>query len=409
MIDILLAFFIVAGIIIIGFLGNILFKKTGWPELLFLIVIGVIVGPVLNIFSKQDFLSVLPVISTLTLVMILFRGGMELNLFKVVSGSLRSLFQATAYFAIGMVGIAAFVHFIMGWALIDSFMLGSIIAQTGEVVLIPMAKRLGVQPESATLITLEAIITSIFNIVFFFAFLTARLGGEMSFSGTLGLIFANFSIGLVIGAALGVLWLRVLSLLGKEEFTYIVTLGYVLISYVASEMAGGSGALTVLAIGIVLGNDKEVFRILRMGTPPTIFSEIKTYLNRFQGEIAFVLRTFFFVLLGLMYEVSQSSLLAGLSYGLPIIGILLVIRYGVVSISTWRSPMAADKKIITGMCALGLTPALLSFIPLQYNLPNAALYTLIVTNIIIITNIITSIAAMKGKRNHAKTVTPKTI
>jgi hypothetical protein len=49
------------------------------------------------------------------------------------------------------------------------------------------------------------------------------------------------------------------------------------------------------------------------------------------------------------------------------------------------------------MCALGLTPTLLSFVPLQYNLPNANLYTLIITNIIIMTNITTSVTALKSK------------
>jgi hypothetical protein len=59
--------------------------------------------------------------------------------------------------------------------------------------------------------------------------------------------------------------------------------------------------------------------------------------------------------------------------------------------------MSSDRGAITGMCALGLTPTLLSFVPLQYNLPNANLYTLIITNIIIMTNITTSVTALKSK------------
>ncbi|MBS7660043.1 hypothetical protein KEJ28_05110 [Candidatus Bathyarchaeota archaeon] len=51
--------------------------------------------------------------------------------------------------------------------------------------------------------------------------------------------------------------------------------------------------------------------------------------------------------------------------------------------------MFSERKIITGMCALGLTPALLSLIPLQYDLPNSNLYTLITTNLIVLTNILT--------------------
>ena len=131
-----------------------------------------------------------------------------------------------------------------------------------------------------------------------------------------------------------------------------------------------------------------------MDTAASSFSEVKSYLTRFQVEISFILRAFFFVLLGLFFELSQESLSALLMFGLPIIGILLVSRYLVVSASTWRSPMAEDKNPIIALCALGMTPVLLSFIAFQSNLPSASLYILIVTNVIIITNIITSVAAL---------------
>lgn len=401
MIDPLSVFSVVAGILIIGFLGNVFFRRTGWPELLFLIAIGIVVGPVLNIFSREDFLSALPLISTFTLLMILFRGGLELNLFEVVSGSFRALFQAGAYFAIGMTFVAVFLHFAMGWEEIESLMLGSILSQTGAVVIIPMAKRLGVRTETTTLLSLEATVTSIFNIVFFYAFLETRLGGILDLGEALTFIVAKFSVGIVIGAIMSIFWLRVLSLVEREEFTYMATIGYILVCYIVSETLRGSGALAVLTLGVVVGNDQEIFRIFRMKLPSSDFSDVKTYLARFQGEISFILRTFFFVLLGLIYDASQSSLFTSLIYGVPIVSILIATRYAVTSTSTWRSPMASDKGTISGMCALGLTPALLSFLPFQYNLPNAHLYTLIVTNIIILTSIITSVSTLKCRRRDS--------
>jgi cell volume regulation protein A len=162
-----MAFLIAAAILVIGFLANVLFKKTGWPEILLLIIIGIIIGPVLNLFPKQALLPALPLISTFTLLMILFRGGMELNIAEVVSGSARGLLQAGMYFSIGIILITVFLHFFMGWELIESLMLGSILSQTGEVVIIPLAKKLRLKPQTVILLSLEAVITSIFNIVFF--------------------------------------------------------------------------------------------------------------------------------------------------------------------------------------------------------------------------------------------------
>ena len=53
MIDTVLMVFIAAAIIIIGFLANVLFNRTGWAEILFLIFIGILLGPVLNLFQKM--------------------------------------------------------------------------------------------------------------------------------------------------------------------------------------------------------------------------------------------------------------------------------------------------------------------------------------------------------------------
>jgi cell volume regulation protein A len=389
-----MALLIAAAILVIGFLANLLFKKTGWPEILLLIIIGIIIGPVLNLLPQESFLPALPLISTFTLLMVLFRGGMELNVSEVVSGSARGLLQAGLYFALGVLFVTVFLHFVLGWTLIESLMLGSILSQTGEVVIIPLAKKLRLKPQTVILLSLEAVITSIFNIVFFFAFLSAQTLGIFNFSGALIQIGLSFLVGIAIGTGMGVIWLKALFYIGKEELAYMVTIGYIFLAYVVSELLSGSGPLAVLALGLVLGNEREFLRRLRLGHASAAYSEVKNYLMRFQFEISFILRAFFFVLLGLMFELSQSSVVTMLSYGLPILAILLVTRYLVASASTWRSPMAEEKRPIVAMCALGMTPVLLSFIALQYNLPRAPLYLLIVTNVIIATNIITSAAAL---------------
>jgi cell volume regulation protein A len=287
----------------------------------------------------------------------------------------------------------------MGWEWINSFMLGSIVSQTGSVVIIPLVKKIGVQEGTATLLSIEAIVTSIYNIVFFSALLEARLGGVLNFTEALTLITAKFSVGAIVGLIEGILFLQIFFLLQREEFTYMLTLGIILLSYVISEELKGSGALTVLILGIILGNSEEIFRIMRRGHSSHLL-EVKRRLENLQAEISFILRTFFFVLLGLVLDISQSSLFTALIYGLPITSILLASRFLVASVSTWRSPMFRERKIITGMCALGLTPALLSLIPLQYNLHNSNLYPAIITNLIILTNTITSMSALKYRRKQ---------
>lgn len=402
MISTLTVFFVVAAVIIIGLLANILFKKTGWPEILFLIFTGVILGPVLNVFLKSDLLPILPLVSTFTLLMVLFRGGLELNLSEIAAGSFRSIFQTLSYFAMGTTVITLFTHFVIGWPVIDGLLLGSMISQIGEVVIIPMAKKLGLQNQSATLLSIESVMSSIVCIVFFFAFLATKTGdGTFNTMNVVASIITKFAVGIVIGVAMALPWLRVLFALEKNELTYIATLGYILACYAISESLLGSGALSVLAFGIILGNYTQVLSLLRVKPPSPSFSNVTDYLTRFQTELSFILRAFFFVLLGLIFEVSTSSLVTGFSIGLPIVALLLGARLVAVSASTWKSPMASEKKIIVGLCAHGLTPALLSFIVLQYSFPNAYLFPLIVTSVIITTNIVTSVSSFMYRRKKS--------
>ena len=65
--------------------------------------------------------------------------------------------------------------------------------------------------------------------------------------------------------------------------------------------------------------------------------------------------------------------------------------------------MKDDRVIITLLCGQGLAHAALSTVPLQMNLPNPYLYIVIVTNVILLTNIVTSVTAFFFKKNSDPT------
>ena len=66
-------------IIVIGFIGEILFEYTKIPSILFLMAAGLLLGPIYHIFNQSVFLSFAPYLSTLVLVLIMFQGGIELE------------------------------------------------------------------------------------------------------------------------------------------------------------------------------------------------------------------------------------------------------------------------------------------------------------------------------------------
>ena len=101
MVDVAIAFLTVALIIIIGYLGMLFFKKTKISELIILLVIGLIIGPIssalgIGLIGPNElavFNSFLPFFAAFALIMILFEGGMQLNFFN----ALKSLTNAFAF------------------------------------------------------------------------------------------------------------------------------------------------------------------------------------------------------------------------------------------------------------------------------------------------------------------------
>src|SRR3970282_2289603 len=57
-----------------------LFERTRVPDVLYLIVIGLVLGPLLEFIQPEDFGKVGRVFTTIALVVILFEGGLELSI-----------------------------------------------------------------------------------------------------------------------------------------------------------------------------------------------------------------------------------------------------------------------------------------------------------------------------------------
>ncbi len=403
MADTLVVFSIVAGIIAVGFLANLLFKKTGFPNSLFLILVGVALGPVFMLFPPGDIDPITPFLTTLTLMMILFEGGLNMDIHKVISQSFRAAILAALYVTSATAFVTLFSHFLLGLQWLEALMLGPMTAGTSSVVIIPLVSKLKVNKEVEVTLSLESTITDVLNIVLVLVILQTYMSGPVNIQQTIVTVVSKFAIGAVVGAAVGILWIRILYLQRREEYTYILTLGVLIGAYTVSETLGGSGPLTALLFGLMLGNDKEIFTALKIKLDLDYLCEIKAFLKRTQGELAFLIRAFFFVFLGLIYGVGGGNfpIWEGVIIAIVIVSVNLIFRYSATTIATWKSDMFDYRRFMSLMCGIGLANATLSiylYRELAATQPYAAsLYPTIITNIIIITNVITSIAPLLVK------------
>jgi cell volume regulation protein A len=396
MVEVITVFSVAGIIIVIGFLADMFFKKTSFPDTLFLIAVGIIFGPVLRVFLPEELLSVTPIFTSLTLMIILFEGGLNMEIYKVLSQSLRATILGVLYVLMAMVFVLVFGYFVLGLGWLEALMLGPMTAGTSSVVMVPLMRKLNVEDKVAVTLSLESTITDVLNIVLVITFLQMYFGGLVNLQQTASVIASKFAVGIVLGFIVGFVWIKILGITKKQEYNYMLTIAALILCFAGTEFLGGSGSLAALLFGLALGNYETLHRITGGKTSLSYMTEITETVKKFQGEIAFLIRSFFFVFLGLVYM----PYWLGILYAGIIVTINLMFRYIAVSVSTLKSEMYRHRKFMTLMCGTGLANATLSI--LVYNtltgLPNpvsyAYLYPLIVTNIIIVNNMITALAPL---------------
>jgi cell volume regulation protein A len=351
-------------IIVIGFLSNYLFEHTGLPDMLFLIVLGMLVGPATGLVDATSVMSFAPYLAALALVFILFDGGMTMNIYRVFSESPRAAVLATAGFALSAVVAGLFMYFfvIPNVSPLHSLLFGTIVGGSSSIIVMSLASRIKLSEKGSTILSLESAINDVLCIVLSLVIIEiVVLKGTVDLTTIAKSVASRFSIGAMLGIVIGISWLSMLKRIVKASYSYMLTLGIALLAYALSEFLGGSGALCSLLFGIMLGNEKEIYGILRMKKPSN--QVVDAGLKRFESEIAFLLRAFFFVYIGLIVTAPNlTTVVIGIALALT----LLLIRIGVVHMATIRSELIQERAIMSALLTRGLASAVLATLPLQY-------------------------------------------
>ena len=387
MVAVSLALLISALIIVLGFLGNYFFKRTGLPDMLFLIIIGVLVGPVLKLFEPSIVMGLAPYIAALALVFILFDGGMSLNIRQVLSHSPRAVLLAVLGFAFSMLGVALLMILLYKVPLYYGLLFGSIYGGSSSIVVVSLASKINVSEKCSTTLILESATTDILCIVISLVIIGIIITDQANYLAVASGITTTFAVGAAFGLIIGTIWLFLLKSVSSMPFSYMLTLAIALLTYTLSENFGGSGALSSLLFGLILGNEKEILKLLKRKETDVV--AVDAGLKRFGSEIAFLIRTFFFVFLGVIVTISSISLLF---LGIILALLLLLVRFGAVWLTTIGSELKKERSIMSFVLTRGLAAAVLATLPIQYSL----LYPEVFINLAVVIIISTAIIATVG-------------
>lgn len=386
-------FGLIAVLLVLAFGANRLFRITRIPDLVVLLVTGVALGPVLHWVNPVEFRTFTQILGSLALILILFEGGTELNLregFRHFPGGI-----VLAIFGYGLAfgTVAASAHWTLSLPWRSALLLGGVFGCTSSTVVMPVLQQLSArEPVKATLL-LESALGDVIGVLTVSSLLgLSGKGGPIS--GFMSGFAREAGIAVLVGVVSGFLWWQLWPKLASQRFSNTVAFGIVLGIYAATHAVGGSGLLAVLAFGLMLGN---------LPARPGVAEREIQFLS-FHSELSFLVRSFFFVLLGIIVE------FVGKSYAFPIaaiVGVMFVSRFVAVQLSriVLRGISPRERELVFLMMPRGLITAVLAVQVVQATgqqfvyLPAMAFTAIVATNALMVAGSIR--AARQGESSAA--------
>lgn len=387
---------IIAGLFFLGHFLQWVFQKTKVPDLLILILIGFVAGPsVFNLINQKDLGQVGTVLATITLIIILYEGGLHLNAKSLWQSSLSALFLSLLSF----VFIAAFTTFSLSFvfSFSTSLLIGLGIGSTSSAIVFPLVKTLDLQEKTKTLLSLESAFTDVLTIITFLAILESTLSKSYNTSSLLFGIGAKPFISIFLGLGFAFSW----SFLRKIFLNFVdmpfSTEAWSLLTYGCIEFLGLNGPIAVLSFGFALANLNLLPKSLSFAFNLKPVNEDEMSLLK---AISFLLKTFFFLYLGMIMQISS---LSAFLWALFLVGLILLTRYFVVRIMfSARDFSFFDALIAFSMGPRGLACAVLATLPLQRGYPEGLFIQNVIFYTIFISIVVTSFFVIFGKTKLMK-------
>lgn len=252
-------------IVVLGIAAQWLSWRAKVPAILFLLLIGIALGPMFGLLDPDALFGDLlfPIVS-LAVGVILFEGSLTLRFRDIqgVSSTILRLVSLGAAISWGVAATAA--HWFVGLEWPIAFLFGAIVVVTGPTVIAPLLRIVRPTARVSKILRWEGIIIdpigALLAVLVFEFIVTQSQAGEAGLGGVLLPFLELVTIGVVLGVFGGWLLGQLLARHGLPDYLINVTvLAAVLAVFTASNvLAEESGLLAVTVMGIWLANMRGV-------------------------------------------------------------------------------------------------------------------------------------------------------
>ncbi len=380
--------FIIA--VVIATAAQMLASRFRFPPILLWLIAGMALGPFgLHLLHVETIEPALHTLIELGLAIILFEGGLNLNLKALRENGwvVANLVLIGPLLTMLIGGSAA--HFIAGmnWPL--ALLFGALVSVGGPTVIMPIVRQMRLGRNISQVLTAEAMLIDVIGAILAIVMLQVAMTLNMNAID----IAQDLLLKVVVGAVAGLLGgLALGGLLGSHwskdfELRTVLTLASAwAVFLIADSISAQAGLLAMLMMGATLQR-MEVHDIQR--------------LKHFKGSLSTLLISVLFVLLAAHMDLS--ILYVYLWQGLILCVILgLVVRPLIVFLSTMGSHLSRNESMyLAGMAPRGVVAAaitsLFAFILQQQGYPQSDMLLAMVYIIIIVSVLVYSLCARRLK------------
>jgi len=384
-----------SALLIVAVIANRLARWTRVPDIIVLLLLGVGLGPVFHLADPSHLQEMTRILGMLALILILFEGGLELRLKEALRYSPGGLLLALVSYGltVGLVAVVARFSLHLSW--MDGALLGAVLGSTSAAVVLPAIQQMDAPEPIKITLTLESSLGEIIAVLTVGTLISLNSDAPL-FEGLVTGFGHHVLIDVGLGIAAGVAWSRIWPMVADQHFSNALNLGTILGIFAIGRYAGGSGLLAELVFGLTLANMPYTLEAARQGKRMVAF----------HSEITFLVRSFFFVLLGMMAR------LVGRAFVLPICGILAAIvlaRWLAVRATSWsvRDATKADNKLLMLMFPRGLITAVLALQVLDARGQQFFYLPAMAFTVVLFTNVFVVVAAVQTKKAPADDSLPK--
>jgi NhaP-type Na+/H+ or K+/H+ antiporter len=312
--------------VLAGVTAQVVGAFTQIPSIIFLLLFGIGLGPDgIGLLHPQELGVGLEVIVALSVALILFEGGLSLELSELgqVSNSLRNLVTIGVFITLVGGGIAAHWLGEFPWSL--AFLYASLVVVTGPTVITPLLRQVQVDRKVATLLEGEGVLIDPVGAVLAVVVLGIILNGDTDPGSIIGGLTLRLGIGLLIGAIGGGvmgLFLKRARFLSEDLRNLVVLAGLWGIFGLAQTIRSESGLMATVVAGMLVRS---------LSVPD------ERLLRRFKGQLTVLAVSVLFILLA-----ADLSIASVFALGWGAVGAVLMLMVVIRPINIWLCTRSSD-------------------------------------------------------------------